>query len=399
MARFPSFSVAADALPASIFARLYDRLATYKGEVFPFQIGDTHLAPPDPGRLGALAFGNDADPALYAYSPPTGCADLVGAVIEKVRRQNAFTEASAENIQITCGATHGLSCSIRALLDPGDEMLLLAPYWPLIRGIALSSTIRPVEVPFSHRILREPGVDIEALLERQITGRTAALYICSPNNPDGLVLDRPSLEAVARVAIRHHLWVLSDEVYEDFVYDDKRHLSIGSLPGMAERTVTVFSFSKSFAQAGLRLGYAVGPKHAIGAIRKMVNHTVYSVPKALQRAATGALSQSEVFLSEARAKYRAARDLAHEQVMVPSIRPDGATYLFLDIGSFVGQDLACCLDVLEELAAAGVLLAPGSAFGTPYGRFARMCFTAVDGDRLGEGIARMNEVFARLKPA
>lgn len=401
LGKHPSLSTAADALPLSIFQRLYERLGRFPGgEVVPLHIGDTYLPPPAPARLGALGFTEDAQVDLYRYAPPAGDAALVEALVAKLRRYNGLSFASAENVQITCGATHALSTSLRAILDPGDEIVLLSPYWPLIRGIALSISVRPVELPFSHRLLGQPGADPEALLESRIGPRTRALYMCNPNNPDGKVYSHEELAAIARVAERHHLWVIADEAYEHFVYDGRSHLSIASLPGMAARTLTVFTFSKSFAQAGLRVGYVVGPNDAIAAVRKMVNHTVYGVPRAMQRAALAAIEDSDGFLADVRQRYQAARDLALSLVQAPCTCPQGSTYLFLDLGEWIGAADGCALisldgpSVLERLAEAGVLLAPGMAFGEGYARWARLCFTAVPQKLLVEGIERLNRVLA-----
>lgn len=391
MAKYPNLSASADALPLSIFARLYERLATFEGDVIPFQIGDTCLPPPESSRLGALGFRTDHDPDLYAYSKPTGDPVFVAAIVDKLRRFNKLDYIKAENVQLTCGATHALSCAMRAVMDPGDQLLLLTPYWPLVKGIAISLAVRPVETPFSIEVLRGGG-DLEAHLEGYITPQTSALYLCNPNNPDGKVLTETELGAIARVARRHGLWVLSDEVYEHFTYDDHQHLSMASLPGMAERTMTCFSFSKSYGQAGLRVGYVVGPREAVEAVRKMANHTVYSVPRAMQRSAYMALTHGDTFLAEARERYLRARDYAFEHIEAPCALPQGGTYLFVDLGQWIGADGECSLSVLERMAEAGLLLAPGAAFGREFGDWARLCFSAVPHETLVEGIERFNRV-------
>jgi aspartate/methionine/tyrosine aminotransferase len=396
MAQYPRLSAAAEAVPLSIFARLYERLGRFQGDVIPLQIGDTHLPPPV--LLPEIDFTGGRD--LYAYAPPQGWAPLVERLVEKVRAQNRIPIEPA-GVQITCGATHALSCAVGALLDPGEELVLLTPHWPLIRGIAQSRCVVPVEVPFTQPIIA--GADPREVLEGVVTPRTSAIYLCTPNNPDGLVLDDRTLQAIAEVALRHDLWVLADEVYEEYVYDGA-HCSIAELPGMAERTITVFSFSKSYAQAGLRVGYCVGPAAAMAAVRKMANHSVYNVPQAMQKAAAIALDRGAPFLDAARAKYRAARDRARSTIAAPCGEPNGSTYLFLDLRAWAGSGVdedggtndVCAMSVLEQIAEAGVLLAPGAPFGEAYGAFARLCFTAVDGDRLDEGIARINSVLATL---
>ncbi|HLU65783.1 MAG TPA: pyridoxal phosphate-dependent aminotransferase [Kofleriaceae bacterium] len=404
MPRYPTLSGPAQALPSSIFESLKLRLASFPGQVIPLHIGDTHLPPPKKSRLGSLGFPAGPDPDLYRYSPPPGKQGLLEALARKLQVRNRLA-VTPDDIQITAGATHALSCAVRSVLDPGDQILLLAPYWPLIRGIALASGIRPVDVPFSHVLLRgapplaAPGEDaarpsIEELIERFITPQTAALYVCTPNNPDGKVLSAAELEQIARVAQRHDLWVLADEVYEDYLYDGRVHVSIASLPGMAERTVTVYSFSKSYGQAGLRVGYVVGPPGAAAAMRKMSNHSVYCVPRAMQVAALLALEHGAEFLDQAHRAYREARELAHGRMADLCLLPEGATYLWLDLRRFLGAGEEDVMPLLERLADAGVLLAPGAAFGHAFKGWARLCFTSVSRPWLEEGLDRVRRVLA-----
>ena len=395
MARYPGLSGPAEALPASVFDKLMRRLSSYQGRVIPLHMGDTHLAPPEASRLGALGFTTAADADMYRYSPPPGKQLLLEAIAEKVHRENGLSTSGPDAVQVSLGATHALSCAVRSVLDAGDHILLLAPYWPLIRGIALSAGVRPIDVPFSQVLLRDPAADPEALIEKFVTPETAAIYLCTPNNPDGKVFGEQELGAIARVARRHDLWVLSDEVYEHFLYDGRRHLSIGTLEGMAERTFTTFSFSKSYGQAGLRVGYVVAPRPAIAAVRKMANHTVYCVPRAMQLAALMALRHGAEFLANAHATYVSARNYAHARLSDLALLPEGSSYLWLDLSRHLRPGETDTLDLLERMAAEGVLLAPGAAFGHEFGAWARLCYTSVSREWLEEGIERVRRVLER----
>ena len=377
VSRFPDVSTAGAAVPASIFARLREHLARFPGDVIPLQIGDTHLAPPS--RLDEVAWAELAASDLYAYGAPGGWGPLVEAITEKATTKNRIPVTSA-GVQVTVGATHALSCAVQALCDPGDELILMTPHWPLIRGIALGFGVVPVEVPYG------------ASLEAAITPRTAAIYLATPNNPDGAMLGATELAAIADLAARKNLWLLSDEVYEDYGYDAE-HTSLAAMPGAAERTVTVFSFAKSYAQAGLRVGYALGPDGVIATMRKLVNHSVYNVPVAMQRPALGAIRGGAAFLAHARTSYRSARDRSRSRLVAPAELPAGGAYLWVDFRRWSGDD---CMPVLEKCAAAGVLLAPGNAFGVVCSGFARLCFTGVPADRLDEGIDRINAVLGTL---
>jgi N-succinyldiaminopimelate aminotransferase len=376
VARFPDLSAAGVAVPASIFARLREHLAKFPGDVIPLQIGDTHLPPA--ARLDEVAW-RDLPPAdLYAYGSPEGYKPLVEAIAEKARGKNAIPVTPA-GVQIACGATHALACAVQALCDPGDELVMLTPHWPLIRGMALGLGVVPVEVGF------------DADLAAAITPKTAAIYYATPNNPDGAMLSADRLRAIAALAEQRGLWILADEVYEDYGYD-AAHASIAAL-GAHERTVTVFSFAKSYAQAGLRVGYALAPDRIAATLKKLVNHSIYNVPVATQRAALGALVGGAGFLAQARETYRGLRDRARARLRAPAESPPGGAYLWVDFRGWTGAD---CMPILERCAAAGVLVAPGNAFGTACGGFARLCFTGVEPARLDEGIDRINAVLAGL---
>jgi len=383
-------STAGNSVPASIFAKLREHLARFPGDAIPLQIGDTHLRPPI--LLENFGWGDAAE--LYAYGAPAGWAPLVEALVAKARERNRIAVGEA-GVQIACGATHALSCAVQALCDRGEELILVTPHWPLIKGMAVGHGVVPVEVPVDLASRSASGPlharpDLGALLEHAVTSRTSAIYVATPNNPDGMMLSAADIDAVARVADKHGLWILSDEVYEDYGYDAP-HVSIATHPAAAPRTVTVFSFAKSYAQAGLRVGYALAPEPVAAAIKKLVNHSVYNVPVAMQRAALGALRSGEQFLTAARARYREARDRARARLQAPAAVPPGGAYLWVDFHDWSGDD---CLPVLEKVAEQGVLLAPGSAFGDVCHRYARLCFTGVDEQRLDEGIDRINAVLA-----
>jgi aspartate/methionine/tyrosine aminotransferase len=359
-------------VPASIFARLREVLASYQGDVIPLQIGDTHLPPPQ--LLHDVEWGIQPMEDLYAYGSPNGWAPLVEAIVTKARNKNRLG-VGIGNVQVACGATHALSCAVQALCNPGDELILLTPHWPLIKGMAIGFGVVPVEVPFER-------------LAEAITPRTAAIYYATPNNPDGEMLSRAQLDTIAALATRHRLWILADEVYEDYGYD-ATHVSIAAI--VPERTVTVFSFAKSYAQAGLRVGYALAPEPIAATLKKLVNHSVYNVPVAMQRAALGALVNGDAFLADAKALYRATRDRARDRLRAPAAVPPGGSYLWVDFRQWTGDD---CMPILEDCAARGVLLAPGSAFGDACHGFARLCFTGVPEARLDDGIDRINAVLA-----
>jgi aspartate/methionine/tyrosine aminotransferase len=388
MPRAPQLSTAAKAIRESIFSRLAGRLAKHGADGVPLHLGDTYLAPP---RALQIPVG---DPAHFRYGAPAGEAGLLAALAEKLRAKNGLAWVEPKCLQVTAGATQALAAAARAVLDPGDEVIVPTPHWPLIRGIVTNAGAVPVEVPLTQRLYADARADAAAILEPHIGPRTVALYVTTPNNPDGKVLDRRQLESLAELARRHQLWIFADEVYEDLNYMGP-HISIASFPGMAERTLTVFSLSKSYALAGYRLGYAVAAPDTMHALRKIVNHTVYNIPDVLQRAALAVLEDaaSVRWLDEARAIYLAARAQASAGCPAPHFAPDGATYLFADLSRWMPDEQAVW-PLVERLLDAGVSISPGEQFGRDFARHARLCFTAVPPDRLAIGLDRLRAILA-----
>jgi aspartate/methionine/tyrosine aminotransferase len=389
MPRAPSLSQSAQALRESIFSRLQGRLAKHGADGVPLHLGDTYLAPPMAAREAL-----EASAADWRYGAPAGEAPLLTALAAKLRSGNGLDWATEANLQVTVGATAALAAAMRAIVDPGDEVICPTPHWPLIRGIVTNAGGVVVEVPLSQALYADDRADAAAILEPHIGPRTAALYVTTPNNPDGKQLARTQLESIAELARRHDLWVLADEVYEDVAFAEP-HVSIASLPQMAERTLTVFSLSKSYAIAGHRLGYVVGAAAPMHALRKVANHTVYNVPSLLQRAALALVSStsSHAWLDETRALYRAARAEASRLVPAPHFVPDGATYLFADFSRWALAPADGGLwPLVERLLDAGVSIAPGEQFGRAFARHARICYTAVPPERLRIGLARLADV-------
>ena len=388
MPRAPDLSQSAKALRESIFSRLQGRLGKHGADGVPLHLGDTYLSPPMIAREAL-----EASAADWRYGAPAGEAPLLAALAAKLRADNGLDWAVEANLQITVGATAALAAAARAIVDPGDEVICPTPHWPLIRGIVTNAGGVVVEAPLTQQLYAEPRADAAAILEPYIGPRTVALYLTTPNNPDGKQLGRAQLERLAELARRHDLWVLADEVYEDLAWSEP-HLSIASLPGMAERTLTVFSLSKTYAIAGHRLGYVVGAPAPMHALRKIANHTVYNVPSLLQRAALALVGSpsARAWLDETRTLYLAARDEASRLLPAPHFVPDGATYLFADFSRWAGDgDL---WPLVERLLDAGVSIAPGEQFGRAFARHARLCFTAVPPDRLRVGLARLAAVLS-----
>ncbi|MCB9764840.1 MAG: pyridoxal phosphate-dependent aminotransferase [Alphaproteobacteria bacterium] len=371
-------------IPGAVFSRIADKLRAHQGELFPLHVGDTWMEPAEGARMQDLTVHDH--PGMHRYTSPQGMPALIDAVVDKARAINGLP-AERGSVLITTGATGGLGAAIGMLASPGEEILILAPFWPLIRGIVRTFRAVPVEVPFFD-VVDSAEAAVEAIRGR-ISPRTVALYVSTPSNPTGRVIPASWLQAIAELARREDLWLLSDEVYEDYVYDGA-HTSIGAFA--PERTFTAFSFSKAYGMAGNRTGYLVGPPEAMLSCRKVSTHTYYSAPTSGQLAGLRALQSGSEWLAAARRSYQQAGDDAAHVLGLP--RPQGSTFLFVDVS-------ACCdergvFGFLEDALDDGLVLAPGPSFGKGYEGWVRLCFTSAPPDRVAVAVRRLK---ARLDPS
>ncbi|MGC3996481.1 MAG: pyridoxal phosphate-dependent aminotransferase [Anaeromyxobacter sp.] len=386
MPRPPATSTHAAGLSANVYSALVERARSMPGPIYPLHVGDTWRSPPEGARAEDQ---REAEfPRLHAYAPVTGEPELVEAVREHLRARHGLALAP-EQLQIMPGATGGLTTVLTALLDPGDELLLPSPFWPLIRGIAAARGCRVVEVPFFTR-LGTPGFDPEAALERAVTPRTAAVYVNDPHNPTGRVLDDDTVAAIARVARRHDLWVVADAAYEDLRYGEARPPP-WLRPELVERTIVSGTVSKSHAMAGARVGWSFGPEAPMRAVRGVQTFQHYCAARPMQRAAARALRMGEGWLAGLRREYAAAGAAAAAALGLPA--PQGGTFLFADATPWLrpGEALQ---GFLERCLEAGVLLTPGLAAGQDFGSWVRLCFTAVPPGDLAQALRRLQPVLA-----
>ena len=304
--------------------------------------------------------------ALYAateehktrYAPSSGIEPLRAALVDKLRERNGI-EASADHVLITIGGAHALYCAFQAVLDPGSECLLFSPYWTPIADMIRGTEARPVYVPTS--TARRAG--ITPTLEQLTTPETRAIYYNTPQNPSGVVFTRAEAEEVAQFAKQHDLMVIADEAYEDLVYDGE-HVSIASLPGMAERTISTYTFSKSYAMTGWRIGYAVAQEPWMTAMRKLVLYSTNGVPTMVQWAAVEALRLSPDHRQKRLAEYRERRDAlvgGLNSIGFDCEMPAGAFYAFPSVTRLSSDSRKAAALLLEQ---AHVATIPGAVFGS-----------------------------------
>ena len=293
------------------------------------------------------------------YAPSSGIPELRSAILEKVRTRNGIP-ADAESPIVVSGGMHGLFAAFATLLDPGDEVLMFSPYWTPILDLVGYHQATAVLVPTDEA--RREG--LSAALARRTTGKTKLLYWNSPNNPTGDVFSRAETEEVAAFAQARGLAVVSDEAYEDLVYEGEPPVAIASLPGMFERTITCYTLSKSYSMTGWRLGYVIAPKRYRSAIQTVVLYTVNGVSTPTQWAAVEALSRGTEFVAEWKPGYRARRDrlVAGLQAAGFEIEPPrAALYLLPKTPSWLPADSRESARVLLE--GAKIATVPGIVFG------------------------------------
>jgi aspartate aminotransferase len=300
------------------------------------------------------------DEGATHYSPFPGIPPLREAIAEDATARKGF-EVTPDRVFLPVGGKGVMLYAIMGLVDPGDEVIVPDPGYPIYESLTRFMGATPVPIPI--RMAHDFRLDVDELAGL-ITPRTTMLVINSPANPTGGVLTRGDLEAIAELAIRHDLVVLADEIYSRILYDGTEHVSIASLPGMAERTIVLDGFSKTFAMTGWRLGYAIVPSSLVGMYGQLIINTISCAPTFAQIGAVEALRGQQDDVAAMVVEFKARRDLVVDGLnAIPGIRclrPTGAFYVFPDIAGtgLSGADLAERL--LHE---AGVCVLAGTAFG------------------------------------
>jgi aspartate aminotransferase len=336
------------------------------------------------------------DRGFTKYTPSSGLPELKDAICHKLWRENGI-QARPSQIVVTCGAKHAIYNAMMALLEPGDEVLLLAPYWPTYADQARLVGAKPVVVHTSPEQGFAPSYD---QLREAVTRRTRMIVLNSPCNPTGAMLPRGALKEIAALAIRHDLWVLTDEIYERLVYGEP-HVSLATLgEEIAARTVTVNGCSKTYAMTGWRIGYAFAPEEVAVAMSNIQDQVTSNAVSFAQMGAIAALELPPGEVEAMRGEYRARRDLLIQGLRaIPGVEvhePEGAFYAFPDVTAFLGgqapDDVALAARLLDE---AHVAVVPGAPFEGP-GRL-RISYAA-SREEIVRGVARIGQALAELCP-
>ncbi len=335
------------------------------------------------------------------YTPAGGTDELKEAVLEKFKRDNGL-QYDKSQILISCGAKHSLYNIAEALFDPGDEVIIPSPYWVSYPDQVLLNDALPVIVETTEA----EGFKLSAKkLDQAITKKTRALVLNSPSNPTGLAYDKKALEDIAALAVRHNMYVISDEIYEKLIYDGFTHTSIASLgKEIKDLTIVVNGVSKSHAMTGWRIGYAAGPKDVITAMTNIQSQSTSNPSSISQKAAVEALRGPQDFIGTMNVEFDKRRKYMVERLNkikgVSCLMPVGAFYAFPRISSLFGKslngkvvknsaDLATLL--LEE---AKVALVSGDAFGAD--AYIRLSY-ATSMDSIKKGLDRIEQMINNLR--
>ena len=322
---------------------------------------------------------------------PAGEPDLRVALAKKLARDHGLDYDASTEIVVTTGAKQAMLPVLMAMLEAGDEVLVLDPCWvSYAPAIRLAGGV-PVPVP----LRREDAFRLDAdSMRKAITPRTRAIIINTPHNPTGRVFTREELAAVARLSIDRNLWVVSDESFDKFVFDGHRHLSIASLEGMRERTVLIQSFSKSFALPGARVGYLAAPRPLCSSVVRFNEHVITCVSPMMQAVALAALAGEASWTEQLHARYRLKRETVHSALArIPRItfKPcEGTFYAFADTSAIDSSSEAFARRLVEQ---AKVAVTPGLAFGKGAEGYVRINLVGSMAE-LEEGMRRICELLS-----
>lgn len=333
------------------------------------------------------------DDGLVHYGHFFGEQKFRDALVEKLARYNDIS-ATADEVIVTGGLTHGSYATCMAAIDPGDEVILLEPYYP--------QHINKIELAggkvVTAQLNAKAGFSIDAnAIEQKITAKTRMIALVNPANPTGRVYSREELEALAAIAIKHDLLVMSDEVYEQILFDGNSHISIASLPGMKERTISLFAFTKGYAMDGWRMGYAVAQRNLMEAILKITINDMAHVNVFIQEGGYAAITGSQDCVLEMVAEDQRRRDLVCSRLnAMPNVQcdiPEGTIYAFPNIQAtgLSSQEIA-----ERMLSENHVVVESGAFYGAGGEGYLRICFGAESYERIAEAMDRMEQFFIKL---
>jgi aspartate/methionine/tyrosine aminotransferase len=385
--KFPDFSNKLSMIKGAVFEKYRSKMLEFGPDLVRLHIGDSYLPPVYPLPVEREFLDKNRD--FSRYGDTFGIEDLRDALTVKVIEDNQI-QVAPNNILVTTGATNALSAAAHSVLEPGDEILVLTPCWPIFPGIVHSTQATISEIPFYMKLYEDPEMDVIEHLNQYISDHTVAIYLNTPNNPSGKVLNQNQQTQIAEFAKRHKLWVISDEAYDGLTFDGHVHHSIAALPDMFEQTITVFTFSKIFTFAGLRLGYAVGNQELIINLNKILVHQIYSSTIITQQMMIEPVKTRHQWMDKVQRHYQMLRDQCIKQMDFSLTKPEATYFVFFSIEKMLnGRNYD---DIINRCFEEGVSVAPGLDFGKDFALYLRICFTGESPDRLKKGTDRLRKV-------
>jgi len=374
-------------MPSGI-RKFFEVVATME-DVVSLGIGEPDFTTPQPileAGIAALRKGETH------YTSIAGISELREAIADLLERKYQVHYNPVDEVIVTVGVSEALYLALTAVIDPGEEVIIPTPCFVSYQAEVLLAGGVPIEIPGR----MENGFQPETrLIEEAVTAKTKAIVIGSPNNPTGAVASRESLLEISRIAEEHDLLVISDEIYDNLVYDVE-HVCFASLPGMKERTITLGGFSKSYAMTGWRVGYAAAPADILAGLIRIHQYTVMSAPSISQLAALAAINLGAEYAEEMRQKYDRRRHLIVSrlnEIGLETSMPQGAFYAFPRISSTGLDDETFAQHLLEDVRVAVV---PGSAFGAGGEGFVR-CSYAAHYEMIEQALDRIDKFVKRFQ--
>jgi len=373
-------------IPASDTLKINSRVKLLRSQgehIIDFGVGEPDFDTPNYiKRAGIKAIKE----GYTKYSPAAGYPDLINAIIYKLKRDNNL-DYSQNNVLVSCGAKHTLTNVMQTILNKDDEVLIPSPYWLSYPEQVKLTGAKPVFVN-----CEKDQIEIEEL-NNKLTDKTKLLILNTPNNPTGAVIEKEKLKQISEFCIKNNILVISDEVYEKFIYE-KEHISIASLgEEIKNLTITVNSISKTYSMTGWRIGYCAGPEYIIKAATNLQSHTTSAPSSVSQKAAVVALSDPEKFLKNKIRGYKKKRNyilkILNKIANIKYIKPDGAFYIFPDISSFFNREVDSSVTFAEKLLEkTKVAVIPGRSFGN--NKNIRISYSSPMKD-IEEGMRRIEE--------
>ena len=377
--RKDKFSRLMEEIPPSGIRKFFDMLIGHD-DVISLSVGEPDFSTPWCMREEAFYH---LEKGHTSYTSNRGLIELRQEICKYMERYNMYYNPETE-ILVTVGASEGVDASLRVILNPGDEIIICQPCYVNYEPLSKLCEVKVIPVDTSVNGFYPTASQIQEL----ISPKTKAIMMCSPNNPTGTMIPAEELEKIAKLCVENQIWCISDEIYCELVYEDAKHVSIGSFPGMKDYSIILNGFSKSFAMTGWRIGYIAAPSDLISQVTKLHGYNSICAPIFSQYAAAEGLRHGWDEVEKMRVSYQQRRNIMHKAFIdmgLPCVEPEGAFYMFPDIRptGMTSEEFAT-----EAISKYNVAVVPGTCFGYGGEGFIRCCY-ATDINRIKVAMERL----------